>query len=88
MKRLRVTISIAKFDDQYLFWEKYRKINLNLIPISNAVLNVFLLSQVKRTVATLDTDIVEKIKPKSKDNPDNVQRVEFILSEVIFTLET
>jgi len=40
-----------------------------------------LFQDVKRTVRTLDTDIVEKIAPGSETNPDNVQRVEFILSE-------
>ena len=40
-----------------------------------------LFAKVKETVKTLDTDIVEKIKPKDPNNPDNVKRVEFILSE-------
>jgi chitodextrinase len=40
-----------------------------------------LFKKVKETVRTLDTDEVEKIKPKRKQNPDNVKRVEFILSE-------
>ena len=40
-----------------------------------------LFEEVKETVRTLDTDEVEKIKPKRKENPDNVKRVEFILSE-------
>ena len=40
-----------------------------------------LFEKVKETVRTLDTDEVEKIKPKRKENPDNVKRVEFILSE-------
>ena len=30
---------------------------------------------------TLDNDEVEKIFPKRKENPDNVRRVEFILTE-------
>ena len=30
---------------------------------------------------TLDNDEVEKISPKRKENPDNVRRVEFILTE-------
>ena len=37
--------------------------------------------EVLKTVKTLDNDEVEKIKPKRKENPDNVRRVEFILSE-------
>ena len=37
--------------------------------------------QVLETVQTLDNDEVEKIAPKRKGNPDNVRRVEFILSE-------
>ena len=40
-----------------------------------------LFKKVKETVRTLDTDEVEKIEPKRKKNPDNVKRVEFILSE-------
>jgi len=40
-----------------------------------------LFAKVKETVKTLDTDIVEKIEPKDANNPDNVKRVEFILSE-------
>ena len=40
-----------------------------------------LFEEVKETVRTLDTDEVERIKPKRKENPDNVKRVEFILSE-------
>jgi len=43
-----------------------------------------LFEAVKKTVRTLDTDIVEKIEPGSPENPDNVQRVEFILSEENF----
>ena len=35
----------------------------------------------KHTVSTLDNKIVEEIKPGKKDNPDNVKRVEFIVSE-------
>jgi hypothetical protein len=38
--------------------------------------------QVKKTVHTLPTEVVEKITPGSPRNPDNVQRVEFILSQV------
>ena len=30
---------------------------------------------------TLDNDEVEKISPKRKENPDNVRRVEFILTD-------
>ena len=37
--------------------------------------------QVKETVRTLDSKLVEKVKPGENDNPDNVKRVEFILSE-------
>ena len=40
-----------------------------------------LFKKVSETVRTLDTNEVEKIKPKRKENPDNVKRVEFILSE-------
>merc|ERR1712106_526158 len=40
-----------------------------------------LFKKVKETVRTLDTDEVEEIIPKRKENPDNVKRVEFILSE-------
>lgn len=40
-----------------------------------------LFRKVKETVKTLDTDIVEKIKAKDPNNPENVKRVEFILSE-------
>ena len=40
-----------------------------------------LFKKVSETVRTLDTDEVEKIKPNRKENPDNVKRVEFILSE-------
>ena len=38
----------------------------------------------KHTVSTLDNKIVEEIKPGNKDNPDNVKRVEFIVSEENF----
>ena len=38
-------------------------------------------AKVKETVRTLHTDLVEKVRPGSTDNPDNVKRVEFILSE-------
>ena len=38
-------------------------------------------AKVKETVKTLHTDLVEKVRPGSTDNPDNVKRVEFILSE-------
>ena len=38
-------------------------------------------AKVKETVRTLDTDLVEKVRPGAADNPDNVKRVEFILSE-------
>ena len=34
------------------------------------------------TVRTLDTEIVEKIDVGLSSNPDNVKRVEFILTEV------
>ena len=37
--------------------------------------------EVLKTVMTLDNDEVEKISPKRKENPDNVRRVEFILTE-------
>ena len=37
--------------------------------------------KVKETVKTLDTKLVEKVTPGNRDNPDNVKRVEFILSE-------
>ena len=40
-----------------------------------------LFKKVKETVKTLDTKIVEKITPNDPENPDNVKRVEFILSE-------
>jgi len=40
-----------------------------------------LFAKVRETVRTLHTDEVEKIQPKRKENPDNVKRVEFILSE-------
>ena len=35
----------------------------------------------KQTVRTLDTKVVEGVIPGSSTNPDNVKRVEFILSE-------
>jgi hypothetical protein len=41
---------------------------------------------VKKTVHTLPTEVVEKITPGNPKNPDNVQRVEFILSQVIIVL--
>lgn len=40
-----------------------------------------LFKAVKHTVSTLDTDVVEKIKPGKSNNPDNVRRVEFIVSD-------
>jgi len=40
-----------------------------------------LFEKVKKTVSTLDTKKVEEILPGNQDNPDNVKRVEFILSE-------
>merc|ERR1712096_455547 len=40
-----------------------------------------LFEKVKETVRTLDTDEVEEIRPKRKENSDNVKRVELILSE-------
>lgn len=40
--------------------------------------------EVLDTVKTLDNDEVEKISPNRRDNPDNVRRVEFILSEENF----
>lgn len=43
-----------------------------------------LFDKVKKTVHTLDTDRVEKIDAGAPSNPDNVQRVEFILSEENF----
>ena len=36
------------------------------------------------TVQTLDNDAVEEIAPKRSANPDNVRRVEFILSKENF----
>ena len=41
-------------------------------------------SDVLATVQTLDNDAVEEISPKRSSNPDNVRRVEFILSEENF----
>ena len=41
-------------------------------------------SDVLATVQTLDNDAVEEISPKRSANPDNVRRVEFILSEENF----
>ena len=38
-------------------------------------------AKVKETVRTLDTKLVEKVRPGDPSNPDNVKRVEFILSE-------
>ena len=38
-------------------------------------------ARLKETVRTLDTKQVERVAPGSEDNPDNVKRVEFILSE-------
>ncbi len=35
---------------------------------------------------TLPTEVVEKITPGNPKNPDNVQRVEFILSQVVIVL--
>lgn len=40
-----------------------------------------LFKAVKHTVSTLDTKVVEEIKPGKSDNPDNVRRVEFIVTE-------
>jgi len=40
-----------------------------------------LFAKVKDTVTTLDTKIVEKVGAKDPSNPENVKRVEFILSE-------
>jgi len=40
-----------------------------------------LFAKVKQTVRTLDTKVVEGVIPGSSTNPDNVKRVEFILSE-------
>ena len=36
------------------------------------------------TVKTLDNDEVDLIRPRRTENPDNVKRVEFILSEENF----
>ena len=36
------------------------------------------------TVSTLDNDIVEEIRPGRRENPDNVRRVEFIVTEENF----
>ena len=36
------------------------------------------------TVRTLDNDIVEEIRPGRRENPDNVRRVEFIVTEENF----
>ena len=38
-------------------------------------------AKVKETVKTLDTKLVERVAPGNTDNPDNVKRVEFILSQ-------
>ena len=40
--------------------------------------------KVLETVRTLDNDEVDLIKPLRRDNPENVKRVEFILSEENF----
>ena len=40
-----------------------------------------LMQSVKASIRTLDNDAVEKIKPHAVTNPDNVKRVETILSE-------
>ena len=44
-------------------------------------INYIYYREVLKTVMTLDNDEVEKISPKRKENPDNVRRVEFILTE-------
>ena len=36
------------------------------------------------TVSTLDNEIVEEIRPGRRENPDNVRRVEFIVTEENF----
>ena len=36
------------------------------------------------TVSTLDNDVVEEIRPGRRENPDNVRRVEFIVTEENF----
>ena len=33
---------------------------------------------------TLDNDVVEEIRPGRRENPDNVRRVEFIVTEENF----
>ncbi|WP_178124462.1 chitinase [Spartinivicinus ruber] len=42
--------------------------------------NSKLMRQVKYSITTLDNQIIEKIVPNSKTNPDNVKRVESIIS--------
>ena len=39
---------------------------------------------VAKTVSTLDNDVVEEIRAGRKENPDNVRRVEFIVTEENF----
>ena len=39
---------------------------------------------VASTVRTLDNDVVEEIRPGRRENPDNVRRVEFIVTEENF----
>ena len=48
----------------------------------NGFYNLNDILKVKKTVRTLETELVEKITPGAASNPDNVKRVEFILSEV------
>ena len=45
---------------------------------------LFIVRKVLETVRTLDNDEVDLIKPLRRDNPENVKRVEFILSEENF----
>ncbi len=39
------------------------------------------MAEVKETIRTLNNDAVERIAPKAKTNPDNVKRIESIVSE-------
>jgi len=43
-----------------------------------------LFKAVADTVSTLDNDVVEEIRPGRRENPDNVRRVEFIVTEENF----
>ena len=48
------------------------------------MLRLFPYQAVADTVSTLDNDIVEEIRPGRRENPDNVRRVEFIVTEENF----